>query len=294
MQIPLRLNLILILAETILIRLWKSHTVNKMDLIGKYVEKPFPEIREITVDTVEEGLRRHHVKGLIELDVTNGRDYIRKHKEETGESLSFTAWIIKCIGQAVNENREVQAMRKGNKIIIFNDVDITVSVERTIGDQNFPINLTIRKINEKSLIQIHKEIRIAQNETIEDYLRNNRQIQDAQTILSSPGSPSYRLFWQKLRTDPFFMKEYLGTVGITSVGMFGNITGWPITTSLHGLFFALGGITKKPGVVDNKIEIREYLNITVMFDHDVVDGAPAARFIARLTELVENGFGLTD
>jgi pyruvate/2-oxoglutarate dehydrogenase complex dihydrolipoamide acyltransferase (E2) component len=264
-----------------------------MNLIGKYIEKPFPEIREIIVDTVEEGLRRHHVKGLIELDVTNGRDHIRKHKEATGESLSFTAWI-KCIAQAVSENRAVQGLRKGNKIIIFDDVDITVSVERVIGDQNFPINLTIRKANEKSFKEIHSEIRAAQTQTIEDYLKNNEQLQRAQALLLSPKSRSYKLFWQKLRTDPFFVKEYLGTVGITSVGMFGKITGWPITTSLHGLFFALGGITKKPGVVDDKIEIREYLNMTVMFDHDVVDGAPAARFIARLTELVENGLELAE
>ena len=272
----------------------KSSRADKTDLIGKYVEKPFPEMREMIVDTVEEGLRRHHIKGLIELDVTNGRNYIRKHKEETGKSLSFTAWIIKCIGQAVNDNKEVQALRQGNKIIIFNDVDVTVSVERAIGDQNFPINLTIRKVNEKSYNEIHNEVRTAQTQTIEDYIKNNRQLEKAQAFLSTPKSPKYKLFWQNLRTDPFFVKEYLGTVGVTSVGMFGKISGWPITTSLHTLFFALGGITKKPGVVDDKIEIREYLDMTVMFDHDVVDGAPAARFIARLTELVENGFGLAE
>jgi len=74
------------------------------DLIGKFEEKPFPKLREIIVDTVEQGLKRHHMKGLIELDVTEGREYIRKHKEKTGEELSLTGWIIKCIGQAVNEN----------------------------------------------------------------------------------------------------------------------------------------------------------------------------------------------
>ena len=54
----------------------------------------------------------------------------------------------------------------------------------------------------------------------------------------------------------------------------------------------MGGIAKKPGVIGDKIEIREYLSMTIMFDHDVVDGAPAARFVARLTDLVENAFGL--
>jgi pyruvate/2-oxoglutarate dehydrogenase complex dihydrolipoamide acyltransferase (E2) component len=69
-------------------------------------------------------------------------------------------------------------------------------------------------------------------------------------------------------------------------------TSWPIPTGIQSLFFALGGIAKKPGVIGDKIEVREYLCMTILFDHDVVDGAPAARFTARLAELVENAFGL--
>jgi pyruvate/2-oxoglutarate dehydrogenase complex dihydrolipoamide acyltransferase (E2) component len=47
-------------------------------------------------------------------------------------------------------------------------------------------------------------------------------------------------------------------------------------------------------VVDGRIEIREYLCMTLCFDHDVVDGAPAARFTARFKELVESGYGLEE
>jgi pyruvate/2-oxoglutarate dehydrogenase complex dihydrolipoamide acyltransferase (E2) component len=56
----------------------------------------------------------------------------------------------------------------------------------------------------------------------------------------------------------------------------------------------LGGIGEKPGVVDHRIQVRKYLSVTVSFDHDVIDGAPAARFTQRLKNLVENGFGLGD
>ena len=49
-----------------------------MDLVGKYEEKPFPKLREMVVDTIEQGLRRHHMKGLIELDVTKAREYIAR------------------------------------------------------------------------------------------------------------------------------------------------------------------------------------------------------------------------
>jgi pyruvate/2-oxoglutarate dehydrogenase complex dihydrolipoamide acyltransferase (E2) component len=46
--------------------------------------------------------------------------------------------------------------------------------------------------------------------------------------------------------------------------------------------------------VDGRIEVREYLNMTVSVDHDIVDGAPAARFVNELRELIESGYGLSE
>lgn len=83
-----------------------------------------------------------------------------------------------------------------------------------------------------------------------------------------------------------------GTVGVTSLGTMGQMRGWAIPVSILPVCFALGSIVKKPGVVKDRIEIREYLQMTILIDHDVVDGAPAARFVSRLTELVESGYGL--
>jgi len=45
-------------------------------------------------------------------------------------------------------------------------------------------------------------------------------------------------------------------------------------------------------VVEQRIEVRKYMSVTVSFDHDVIDGAPAARFIHRLKKLVEKGYAL--
>ena len=50
----------------------------------------------------------------------------------------------------------------------------------------------------------------------------------------------------------------------------------------------------KPGVYKGEILIREYLDMTVSIDHDVVDGAPAARFVQSLRTLLEAGYGLID
>ncbi len=65
--------------------------------------------------------------------------------------------------------------------------------------------------------------------------------------------------------------------------------------TVHGLAevdVTLGGIAKKPGVVDDQITVREYLHLTISVDHDVVDGAPIARFGNELMTLIEQGYGL--
>jgi pyruvate/2-oxoglutarate dehydrogenase complex dihydrolipoamide acyltransferase (E2) component len=76
--------------------------------------------------------------------------------------------------------------------------------------------------------------------------------------------------------------------------MFGTGGGWGIPVPNHSLQLTLGGIAEKPGVVDQRIEIRQYMSVTVSIDHDIIDGAPAARFIQRLKELVEGADGLGD
>lgn len=60
------------------------------------------------------------------------------------------------------------------------------------------------------------------------------------------------------------------------------------------LNIALCGIDDKPGIVDWRIEIREYLNVTISLDHDIIDDAPAARFTQRFIELIESAFGMSE
>ena len=92
--------------------------------------------------------------------------------------------------------------------------------------------------------------------------------------------------------NPQFIKEYYGTVLVSSIGMFGTGAGWGIPVPNHSLQITLGGMCEKPCIVNGQIEIRKVMSVTVSFDHDVIDGAPAARFIHQLKKLVENGFDL--
>ena len=69
---------------------------------------------------------------------------------------------MKCIGQAVSEHKEVHAIRKGKrKVIIFDDVDISVQIEKVVDGQHRPMPYVVRKANEKSVKEITDEIQAA-------------------------------------------------------------------------------------------------------------------------------------
>src|SRR4030042_7064865 len=105
----------------------------------------FPLSRIFTMDIGKIGLNKHHVKALIEIDVTKSREKIKRLKDVANSKISFTSWILKCIGQAILEHKQVHAIRKGkNKLVIFNDVDLSIIVEKTIDDSLVPIPLIIR------------------------------------------------------------------------------------------------------------------------------------------------------
>jgi pyruvate/2-oxoglutarate dehydrogenase complex dihydrolipoamide acyltransferase (E2) component len=263
-------------------------------LIGRHEERIIPKVRLSSIDVCDVGLRKHHIKALLELDVTDARRAIRERRDRTGQKLSFTAWFVKCAAQAASEHPRVHAVRKGrNRQVVFEDTDFTVLVERAIGAGRAPLPVVIRRANAKSLDEVHAEVRAAQERPLGE---GTATLEGEQRWLQRLGLalPAFlrRLFWKRVVRDPMLTKRLMGTIVVTSVGMFGRAQAWVMPISLFPLCFALGTICPKPGVVDGRIEVREYLSLTVMLDHDVVDGAPAARFVARLAELVEGAWGL--
>jgi hypothetical protein len=103
-----------------------------------------------------------------------------------------------------------------------------------------------------------------------------------------------RLIRPVSRRDPTRLVTAAGTVGVTALGMAGRGGGWGLAPAGQSVLLIVGGITRKPAAIEERVELRDMLNLTVAFDHDVVDGAPAARFVNRLVELIESGYGLEE
>ena len=266
-----------------------------MDNIGKYQVKPFTKYRRNIELITKEGWRKRNTHTIIEIDVTNAREMIQKHKEKTGETISFTAWVIKCVAQTLSENKDFNAYRHGKKkIIVFDDVDIAVPIEKIVKDEARPRVCLIRKANEKSIKEISNEIRIVQKEDVSEdtEVLGHKTTRLEKFALNAPIFIQRLLLWIS-RKNAILKKKYMGTTGVTAIGMKGYFPGWLIPLGgIASTLFVVGGITKKPGIVDNKISIREYLHLTITSDHDIVDGGPLVRFVDRLNGLMEKGYGL--
>lgn len=116
-------------------------------------------------------------------------------------------------------------------------------------------------------------------------------------MMSTPW-PLPRLFVHLIsavsRCNPTRAVAAAGTVGVTGLGMAGRGGGWGLAPAGQSLLLIVGGIACKPAVIDERVEPRDVLDLTVAFDHDVVDGAPAARFVNTLVDLVQSGYGLEE
>ncbi len=250
---------------------------------------PFPRERGLVVDSGRLGTSRHISHALLELDVTRARQYLREHKAKTGQSLSFSAYIVMCLARAIAQHRQVQAYRSWrNQMIVFQDVDVVIMIEPAENVAAIPH--IIRSAHSKSLRQIHDEIRQVQAHV------DKSEWHAGMTAwgLRVPSLLRMAFFWA-LKLNPRWFKKVCGTVVVTAVGMFGGGGGWGISfLPLHTLGVTIGGIVEKPGAVQGQIQVREYLDLTLSIDHDVVDGAPAARFVHAFRDLVESGCGIQD
>ncbi|MBI9097674.1 MAG: 2-oxo acid dehydrogenase subunit E2 [Spirochaetaceae bacterium] len=245
----------------------------------------YPLSRLGTHDVGKIALTKHHITGLLEVDITELIRHVRKLRTE-GKEISFFAWMVKEISDTISENLHIHALKgRRNSTVVFEDIDLSVMVEKLVNGKRVPLPLLIKKTNEKTAEEINAEIKKAQNQTIKDesdYVMGEKQISRLAMLLYYILPQRIRLFIMKqIMKNPYRSKEMMGTAIITTVGTAGHISGWILPKSIHNLCFALGPIAKKPWVVSDKIEIRDILHLTVLVDHDLVDGVPATQFISR-------------
>jgi len=259
-------------------------------MTSSYHYQKIAQSRIATFDIFSIGLSKHHINAMLEFDVTESRQKLRDLRKK-GTSISFNAWLIKVIGSVLQKHPEAAAyLYNKKKLIIFHDINVSLLVEKKISNTKVPIPVVIEKVNEKTALEITEEIEQAKNQELQtnDIVLKKQSTNYERLYYHLPGFLR-RLFWKLLLKRPKIAYKTMGNVAITSVGMIGKINGWFIHKSVHPISFGVGSILKKPVVFENEVKIREILNMTILVDHDVIDGAPMVRFLDDLTNYIETG-----
>ena len=264
---------------------------------NQFHEINYPSSRQFTMDLGKIGREKHHVKALLEIDVTEARKKIKMNRQ-AGKKIAFLAWLIKVTADCIKLHQIVNGINqpKRNRVVVFYDVDLCVVVEKEVGGVRVPLPYVIRKANQKTYEQINAEIQQAKNQIVSDegnyVLGTSYRTSLMKIFVRFPAWLRLMLMRIFVFDNPARVKNMMGTVMVTTVGMLGHTRGWLVPFSMHPLCLAFGSLNKQPRVYKGEIQIREILHLTVLIDHDVVDGMPAAKFVDDLVRKMEAGWEL--
>ena len=248
-----------------------------------YKKIPLTFNRRMVIASAGVNKKKNAIHCITEVDISAPRRLIQEHLDKTGERLSFTAYIVACLVQAVKEYPEFNSFRKGNKLIVFEDVTVSVLIERDLPGEKVPEPLGIHSAQTKTFRQIHDEIRKAQEQ------RNEKlgSLTDSTWIRWIPNF-LLKTFIRIADRNIYMAKRY-GKVCVTAVGMYSKEAFWFVPHGTATVLITVGSISEKTVKSGENIELREHLCLTASFDHDIIDGAPASRFMSRLIELIKSG-----
>ncbi len=197
-----------------------------------------------------------HVTLTLEVDMTECAGFRTKAlpdiEKAYGVRLSYTDILVKAVAKALSEHPRLNATFDGEAIWLHNAKNIGIAVALEEG----LIVPVIRNVETKTLGVLAQELKAS--------------VERARTGKFTPDDLSG------------------GTFTITNLGAFGIDVFDPIIVTGQAAILGVGRIAEKPVVLSGQIVIRSMMNLCLSFDHRIVDGAPAARFLQRLKELLES------
>jgi len=248
-----------------------------------YKKSPLTINRRAVIASATVTKEKNTIHSFSEVDITEPRKKIKDHFKKRGEKISLTAYIVLCLAQTIKDYPQFNSFIKGRKLIELDDITISVLIERDIAGEKVPEPIGIRKAEEKTVFQIQNEI-----------------IKAKEKVSNKLGSLSDNIW---LRLIPAFllktfiriadksikMSKIYGKIAVTSVGMFSKEPIWFIPHGSATVLVTVGSIGNKVVEIDKKFVSREHLCLTVSFDHNIVDGAPASRFMNQFLRTIKSG-----
>lgn len=178
---------------------------------------------------------------------------LRRREAAEGRKFSITALVVKAVAKALEEHRELNSSVVGDKIVVYDEINVGVAVSIPDG----LVVPVVRDADKKDLMQITREIEELASKARSEEGLSPRDVSGSTFTVSNLGSEGVEIFT-------------------------------PIINPPQSAILGVGAITKTPVAAEGEIEVRPLMALCLVFDHRVVDGVPAARFLRRVVELLEN------
>jgi 2-oxoglutarate dehydrogenase E2 component (dihydrolipoamide succinyltransferase) len=222
---------------------------------GDRVEKMSVMRKKIAEHMVLSRRTSAHVHSVFEVNfsrITEIRAAKRAEYEQAGEKLTYLAFIIKAVADALQAVPVINASLAGENVVYHNDINIGVAVALDWG----LIVPVIKQAGGRDLLDLSR--------AIADLAGRARAKQLKPEEVSG------------------------GTFTVTNPGVFGASFGLPIINQPQVAILAIGAIDKRPAVVNNALAVQTMGNLTLGFDHRIIDGAVADGFMSRVKHALED------
>jgi pyruvate/2-oxoglutarate dehydrogenase complex dihydrolipoamide acyltransferase (E2) component len=238
--------------------------------------------RAFIVDIGAASSRRHAIPAWFDVDVT--AVLLRL----ADRHVTLTTYVVATLARAVARHPRMHALRDPRgRVVIFDSVDVSVSVEVPIDGDLFPMNHVLRGAQARSPDDLQRELHGVKAEPAGS--PTMAMADKARLFLVLPPAVRSRLLGMMHRL-PDLQSRLVGTVGVTSVGMHSTGGGLGLPFLVHTLDVLVGGMDERPGFDDRgDVVAKRMLSIAVVADHDVIDGAPLARFLADFSHDLQHG-----
>ena len=223
---------------------------------------PMDRVRKLIADHMVMSKRTSpHVTSFIDADVTRLVNWRNAHKEKflasEGHKLTLTPIFIDAVARALNEFPMINISVDGNNIIKKKNINIGMATALPDGNLIVPV---IKNANEKNLTGLAKAVN-----DLAERARNN-----------------------KLKPDEITG----GTFTITNFGSYNNLAGTPIINQPQAAILGTGVVRKTPAVIEtpdgDMIAIRQIMILSLSYDHRVINGALAGKFLHKVKDILEN------
>jgi len=239
----------------------KQSTISAVRSLGDEII-PMDRVRKLIADHMVMSKRTSpHVTSFIDADVTrlvNWRNSIKdKFFATEGQKLTLTPIFIDATARALYEFPMVNISVEGNNIIKRKNINIGMAAALPDGNLIVPV---IKNANEKNLTGLARAVN-----DLAERARSN-----------------------KLKPDEITG----GTFTITNFGSYNNLAGTPIINQPQAAILGTGVVRKTPAVIEtpdgDMIAIRQIMILSLSYDHRVIDGALAGKFLHKVKEILEN------